>query len=136
MKFSLWLWIISMHWFVKSKQYVVFNVQCKFCSYFYSQRFWLSKWKWLIFFIFLCTLSEVRATPDKTIRNWDPDLKSQLETTAFQSFDNPWAKFHRTAKHTNLLSMTFQTGLLTKFPFVAYCLLLIFSCRLLILKVT
>ena len=42
------------------------------------------------------------------------------------------AHFHRAAKHENLLSMEFlpeviKTGSPTKFPFVAHCLLLVFS---------
>ena len=46
------------------------------------------------------------------------------------------AQFHRAAKHRNLLSMKclfmIKTGLPTKFQFVAYCLLLVFSCCLLV----
>ena len=50
------------------------------------------------------------------------------------------ARFHRAAKHKILLAWNFflliKTGLPTKFPFVAHCLLLVLSCCLLILKIT
>ena len=51
-----------------------------------------------------------------------------------------WAQFHRAvskaqkfAKHE--ISSLIKTGLPTKFPFVAYCLFLVFSCCLFILKI-
>ena len=70
----------------------------------------------------------------KTVRFWS--LRKCVSTIN----GNIWAKFHRVAKHKNSLSMKIssliKTGLPTKFPFDAYCLLLVFSCRLLILKTT
>ena len=51
-----------------------------------------------------------------------------------------WAQFHRAAKHKNLLSIKccsyIKTGLPTNFLLVTSCLLLVFSCCLLILKIT
>ena len=55
-------------------------------------------------------------------------MYSDCKTTRQNTYKTTRAQLHRAAKHKNLFSMKFlpwkKTGLPTKFPFVAYCLLL------------